>query len=50
MAACPACWPMGTKELKKVDGDEKNILYTGAEWNSQGRTKISCTGTASPTN
>jgi hypothetical protein len=32
-----------------VYGEEKNILYW-ANWSIQGRTKISCNGTRSPTN
>jgi hypothetical protein len=39
----------GDKGIEKVYGEEKNILYWADE-SSQGRTKISCTGTTSPTN
>jgi hypothetical protein len=39
----------GDKGFKTVYDEEKNIFYW-ADWSSQGRTKISCTGTKSPTN
>ncbi len=48
-AACPACWAMGTKELKLCTARKKRFLYW-ADKGSQDRTKISCTGTTSPTN
>jgi hypothetical protein len=43
---CSACWAMGTNQqrIEKVYSRKKNILYW-ADWSSQHRTKISCTGT-----
>jgi hypothetical protein len=38
---------MGTSKGEKVCGEENNISYW-ADKSSQGRTKIYCTGTASP--
>ncbi len=43
-AACPACWAMGQK-FEVMYFEENKILFC-----SQGRTKISCIGTRSPTN
>ncbi len=42
----PACWAIGTKELKKCTVGKTNIL----DKSSQGRTKIYFTGTTSTTN
>ncbi len=39
----------GDKLIEIVYGEEKYILYC-ADQSSQGKTKISCTGTMSPTN
>ncbi len=46
--AFPACWAMGTNELKQCTVRKK--IFCCADKRSQGRTKISCTGTKSPTN
>jgi hypothetical protein len=40
----------GDKGIEIVHSEEKNILYLAYYRSSQGRTKISCTGTTSPTN
>ncbi len=39
----------GYKRIETVCGEEKNIMYW-ADWSSQGRTKLTCTGTTSPMN
>jgi hypothetical protein len=41
--ACPGFWAMGTHNLKKVTGEEKNILYW-ADQSSKGTIKVSCAG------
>ncbi len=45
----PSLLGNGDKWIDIVYGEEKNLLYW-SDWSNQGSTKISCTGSTSPTN